>query len=584
MRPSTTTLKPPGIYMGVAEPAISPLEIADIRTAGFVGLTERGPIDAPEYITSWDEFVEIFGNEPSHYLTHAVEGYFRNGGVACWIVRIAHAARGGAEPTPEHASCAELVIVDDWKKPTLRVFAQTEGEWGNNIYVRFEHAASAQTLLTRDLDVGAGEAQVSSVRGFEVGQLVRIFDRENEDFVVLSEVGEKRVAWTSATPVNRRYRAASPTRLEVIEFTLHAALRERREVFSGLQLSPASRRYAPKVVAAESRLVRLDDIATKSPPPHNLPRPAPAERLAAGRDGLEALTPEDFIGFDHGPAERAGIMSLVEIDDAVTLLAPDAMVFLDRNPGPSGELKAQRVQDAMIDLCENLKDRFAILDCPRTRDIELVKRWRRRTDSSYCAYYWPWLKVPIGEQDDLIVPPSGAVAGAYARRDTEMGAHHPPANIGLEGVLDVSLRVTEDHLGDLNHEAVNVIRNLRGIRPWGVRTSSSDPDWRYINVRRLFIMLRRAIEAGTTWVPFEPNTPNTWETVEDLVRAFLGELYGLGMFAGGKPEDSFYVRCDEETNPDEVVNQGMMVCEIGIAPAIPAEFIVIRVVENMEQS
>ena len=583
MRPSTTALKPPGIYMGVAEPAISPLEIADIRTAGFVGMTERGPIDTPEYVTSWDEFVEIYGAAPEHYLTHAIEGYFRNGGVACWVVRVAHAARGGAEPTTEHASRAELTVLDDWKKPTLRVVAQSEGQWGNNIYVRFEHQASAQTLLTRDLDVGAGEAQVSSIRGFEVGQLVRVFDRENEDFVVLSEVGERRVAWTSATPVNRRYRAASPTRLEVIEFSLHAHLRERREVFSGLQLSPTSRRYAPKVIAAESRLIRLIDLEARSPVPHNLPRPGPAERLSAGRDGVEAITPEDFIGHDHGPAERAGVMSLAAIDDVSTLLAPDAMVFLDRNPGPAGELKAQRVQDALIDLCENLKDRFAILDCPRTRDVDQVQRWRRRTDSSYCAYYWPWLKIPVGDEDERVVPPSGAIAGIYARRDSEDGVHHPPANLGLEGVLDVSLRVTEDHLGALNAEGVNVIRNLRGIRPWGARTAASDPDWRYINVRRLFIMLRRALEAGTAWVPFEHNSPNTWEKVEDLVRAFLGTLHGMGMFAGGKPEEAFFVKCDEETNPPEVVDRGMLVCEIGVAPAIPAEFIVIRVVENMEQ-
>lgn len=583
MRPSTTALKPPGIYMGVAEPAISPLEIADIRTAGFVGLTERGPIDVPTYVTSWDEFTTIYGAAPQRYLTHAVEGYFRNGGVACWIVRVAHAVRGDEAITPDHAHCAELTIVDDWKKPTLRVRANSEGAWGNNIYVRCEHTASAQTLLTRDLDVGTGEAQVSSIRGFEVGQLVRIFDRENEDFVVLSEVNERRVAWTSATPVNRRYRAASPTRLEVIEFSIHANLRERREVFSGLQLSPTSRRYAPKVIAAESRLIQLEDLTTKSPPPHNLPRPAPAERLENGRDGIEAITPEDFVGYDHGPAERAGIMSLVEVDDAALLLAPDAMLFLDRNPGPAGELKAQRVQDAMVDLCENLRDRFTILDCPRTRDVEQVKRWRRRTDSSYCAYYWPWLKVPVGDEDELLIPPSGAIAGLFSRRDTEDGVHHAPANLALDGVLDVSLRVTEDHLGSLNAEGVNIIRNLRGIRPWGVRTASSDPDWRYINVRRLFIMLRRALETGTVWVPFEPNDSNTWEKVEDLVRAFLGSLFGMGMFAGGKPEDAFYVKCDEETNPAEVVNRGMLICEIGVAPAIPSEFIVIRVVENMEQ-
>lgn len=580
MRPSA--IKPPGIYMGMAEPAISPLQIVDIRTAGFVGLAQRGPIDEPTHVTALEDFTEIFGDDRSHYLTHAVESYFRNGGVSCWVVRVAHVPRAGETRGIDHASCAEMMIGDDWKKPTMRVFALTEGKWGNDIWVRVEHSAGASALLTRDLDVGAGEAQTNSVRGFAAGQLVRLFDRENEDFVVLTDVGERSISWSSATPVNRRYRAASPTKVEVIEFTIHASLRERREIFSGLQLDPLSKRYAPKVVAAESRLIRIENLETKSPPPHNLPRPEPKARLAGGRDGLEKLTPEDFVGYNHGPAERAGLMSLVPVEDAVTLLAPDAMVFLDRQPGPAGELKSQRVQHAIVNLCENLKDRFAVLDCPQTRDIEQVKRWRRQIDSSFAAYYWPWLRVPIDDEDSMLVPPSGAMAGILARRDTEAGVHHAPANLSIEGAIDVSLRVTEDHLGALNAEGVNIIRRLRGIRPWGVRTASSDPDWRYVNVRRLFIMLRRALESGMSWVPFEPNDHNTWETLEDMVRSFLEQLQGMGMFAGGKPEESFYVKCDEETNPPDAVDNGQLICEVGVAPAIPAEFIVIRVVENME--
>ena len=581
-------LKPPGIYMGMAEPVISPLEVADIRTAGFVGLAKKGPLDEPQYLTSWDEFVDIYGVERTHYLTNAVEGFFRNGGRACWVVRVAHRAQpdsnGVVTVTPDHAFSAEFVANDDWKKPTLRVAASSEGRWGNDIWVRFEHTVGASALLTLDLEVGSGEAQLSATRGFEVGQLVRVFDRDNEDFVVVSEVGRRSIQWSTSTPVNRRYRASSPTKLEVIDFTLHAALRERRETFSGLQLDPNSPRFAARVVNSESRLVTLELISSSTPVPHNMPRPKPAIRLAGGHDGLDALTPEDFIGHNLGPADRTGLNALLAVEDAATLAIPDAMIFLDRRPGPEGELRSQRVQHAIVDFCENLKDRFAVLDCPRTRDIEQVRRWRRAVDSSYCAYYWPWLEVFRGtEEETMMVPPSGHIAGLLARRDTESGVHHAPANLSIEGVVDVSLRVTEDHLGTLNHEGVNVIRRLRGIRPWGVRTASSDPDWRFINVRRLFIMLRRAIEAGTTWVPFEPNTANTWESLEDKINAFLGTLHGMGMFAGGKPEESFFVKCDDETNPPESVDAGRLVCEIGVAPAIPAEFIMVRVVENMEQ-
>src|SRR5258706_1697779 len=136
----------------------------------------------------------------------------------------------------------------------------------------------------------------------------------------------------------------------------------------------------------------------------------------------------------------------------------------------------------MISICENQKDRFAILDIPQTKDIEWVRRWRRRTDSSYCAYYWPWLDVQSVGDQRRIVPPSGYLAGCYARSDRE-GVHQAPANLEIEGANDVSLRVTEDHIGLLNSEAVNTFRLQRGVRPWGARTASSDPNWRYVPIR-----------------------------------------------------------------------------------------------------
>src|SRR5262249_13985125 len=160
----------------------------------------------------------------------------------------------------------------------------------------------------------------------------------------------------------------------------------------------------------------------------------------------------------------------------------------DREPGPAGELKAQRVQDQMISVCENQKDRFAILDIPQSKDIEWVRKWRRRTDSSFCAYYWPWLRT-IGLYDNAhVLAPSGFLAGCCARQD-QNGVQHAPANLEIVGAEDVSLRVTEDHVGILNSDCVNTFRLQRGVRPWGARTASSDPEWRYISVRRLFIML-----------------------------------------------------------------------------------------------
>ena len=581
---SSAEIRPPGVYPIRAEPLRSPLRVAETSITGFVGMTQKGPVDQPQPISNWDEFVEVYGYETSHYTADSVQAFFRNGGSKCYVVRVAHRLRNGGKLTVEHAAVAEHVVADEWNKPTVRVAARNEGRWGNRIWVNFVHSIGARALLTRDLEIGKGEAHVNTTRGFEVGALVRIYDRENVDFVVITEVGERVIRWGTETPVICEHRASAPTQLEVVEFELHVALGDRRESFQRLQMHPASRQYAPRVVSERSRLVHLENLHSSSPVSHSVPQEVSMVRLVGGRDGVDAITPEDFIGHDNGPADRAGLMALVEVDEVGLLCCPDAMTFLERNPGPAGERQSIRVQDAMIDLAENLKDRFVVLDCPKTRDIEAVKRWRNRTDSSFCAYYWPWIEMADhsgGSPREL--PPSGILAGVYAQRDAELGVHQAPANVSIAGATDLSVRVTEDHLGMLNAEGVNSFRRARGIRPWGARTASQDPDWRYISVRRLFIMLRRSVESGMSWVPFEPNNDDTWSKLQSLVNVFLGELFQQGMFAGGNPDDAFFVKCDKEVNPPEAVEQGQLACEIGVAPAAPAEFIMIQVVQRIGQ-
>jgi len=582
MRPSADP-RAPGIYQQFDTVAPPPLSIANTRIAGVVGTTQKGPMNEPTRITSWDEFTEIYGYTADSYTSDSMFGFFRNGGTDCWMVRVAHTAPVGELPGMEHAACAEHVQVDDWSKPSLKIRALDEGTWGNTIWFRCIHSAGAQALLTRDLDIGSGEAHVNTTRGFEVGAAVRIYDRENSDFVVITEVTDKLVKWSTETPVNRRHRAAAPTYLETLTFELHVAMKDRREVFKNLQMHPSSRNYAPRVVSQRSRLVRVEDLFTKSPVPHNMPEAMPLTRLAGGRDGLDAITPEDFIGHDFGPGERTGVLALSATEEVSLLLAPDAMRFYEREPGPAGELKAQRVQDQMISICELQKDRFTILDIPQSKDIEWVCRWRRRTDSSFCAYYWPWLKTIAPDDKTRVVPPSGYLAGAYARQDIDNGVHCAPANLALTGAEDVSLRVTEDHIGQLNGEAVNTFRLQRGVRPWGARTASSDPQWRYVPVRRLFIMLRRSLEAGFAWVAFEPNTEQTWDLVMGRNKSFLSDLYQRGMLVGGNPEQAFYVKCDAETNPPEQVDSGMLICDIGVAPVSPAEFIMISLTQTMTE-
>lgn len=583
MRPSADP-RAPGIYQSFDQVVPPPMSIANTRITGFVGITQKGPMNEATRLGNWDEFVEIFGVPiPESYTAHSVYGFFKNGGSDCWVVRVAHNPPKGELAGHDHAACAEHVQSDDWDKPALKIRALDEGSWGNAIWFKCVHAPGAQALLTRDLDIGSGEAHVNATRGFEVGSLVKIFDRENSDYVVITEVGDKLIKWSSETPVNRRHRAAAPTHLEVLTFEIHVAMRDRREVFKGLQMHPLSRNYAPRVVSQRSRLVRLEDLATRSPVPHNVPEALPMTRLTGGRDGIAAVTPEDFIGNDFGPGERTGLLSLAANEEIALLAMPDAMGFYEREPGPAGELKAQRLQDQLISICENQKDRFAILDIPQTKDVEWVRRWRRRTDSSFCAYYWPWLRVVGADDKERVVPPSGFLAGVYARRDLE-GVHHAPANLEIDGAVDVALRVTEDHIGLLNAESVNTFRLQRGVRPWGARTASSEPQWRFIPIRRVFIMLRRSLEAGFAWITFEPNTSQTWDVIKGRVTAFLSELHVKGMLLGGNADEAFFVKCDAENNPPEQVDSGLLICDIGVAPVSPAEFIMISLVQTMSES
>jgi phage tail sheath protein FI len=219
-------------------------------------------------------------------------------------------------------------------------------------------------------------------------------------------------------------------------------------------------------------------------------------------------------------------------------------------------------------------------------NAQQIRDWRNDVamyDSAFAAMYYPWIKVenPIGNNGDreVLIPPSGHVAGLWARVDESRGVWKAPANEVLQGVLDVECNTTQAEQGLLNPLGINCIRPFgsRGIRVWGGRTLSSDPEWRYLNVRRLFNMVEASIMDGTQWVVFEPNDHNTWSAVTRNLTAFLTDLWRQGALFGATREEAFFVRCDETTNPPEARDQGRLTCEVGIAPVKPAEFVVFRV-------
>ena len=272
-----------------------------------------------------------------------------------------------------------------------------------------------------------------------------------------------------------------------------------------------------------------------------------------------------YMGEDNGPGTRTGLKAFEEVEEIAILAAPG-----QTDPA---------IQDMVLSHCENMKYRFAVLDSPEVIEKGGVDKLPKPRDSKYGAYYFPWLEVYDPEKGNIMVPPSGHVVGVYARVDGERGVHKAPANEIVRGALGLRYTITKGEQDILNPKGINCIREFkgRGIRIWGARTISSDPEWRYINVRRLFNMVEHSIEKGTQWVVFEPNDERLWKKVVRNIKAFLSRIYMSGALFGKSPDQAFYVKCDDETNPPEVIDAGQLICEIGLCPVKPAEFVIFRI-------
>ena len=266
------------------------------------------------------------------------------------------------------------------------------------------------------------------------------------------------------------------------------------------------------------------------------------------------------------------------VQDALSQFAAIDEIALVAVPGAQDSA----IQGAVIDHCETTGDRFAILDgqhTPSALTSAAIKGGTR--DSNYAALYYPWVTVfdPVSNAN-LAVPPSGHLAGIYARVDTERGVHKAPANVVIRGAVDVERRLSKADQDGLNPDGINVIRPFDGsMTVWGARTLGGDKngEWKYVNVRRLFLFLRESIDKGTNWIVFEPNAPGLWAQITRNVTAFLTNVWHSGALFGTTPQQAFYVKCDETTNPPEVRDAGMVVTEIGVAVVKPAEFVIFRI-------
>jgi hypothetical protein len=296
------------------------------------------------------------------------------------------------------------------------------------------------------------------------------------------------------------------------------------------------------------------------------PKPAVADEIK------QKVTVDFFRG---NAADRTGLAGLEAVEDVTIVACPDIVAAYQWGACSEDDVKA--VQTFMLNHCELMKDRFAVLDAPAGMSVQDMIGWRKERmnfDSKYGGLYYPWVKV-----DGKLVPPSGHVAGVYARVDGERGVFKAPANEIVRGVIGLEKNVSRNEQDHLNPIGVNCIRSFpgQGIRIWGARTLSSDALWRYINVRRLFCNVEESILQGTSWIVFEPNDQFLWSAIRRDISAYLNVVWRSGALFGKTAAEAFYVKCDEETNPKELRDLGYCIIEVGIAPVKPAEFVVFRV-------
>jgi Bacteriophage tail sheath protein len=504
----------PGVYIEEVNSGPRPIEGVGTAMAAFVGFAPAGPVNKATLVTNWSQYVDTFGvaqnggRKTPHmkgaYLSHAVYGYFLNGGGRCYVTRV---GSDGAKTT----------------KPAALPLAS-----------RASRAITSFTLQTKDDDSTPIDIEVAAPTGdappegsFTIKLRRGSTEEKFENVTVAKGKGVKNVVET---------------------------LTQQSQLVTAVESMAAG--------SVADRTPELGSFVLSVPEASAMP--------------TKTMKPTDLAG---DVSARTGIEGLEVKEDVTMVCCPDLMSALEYKLIDAEGVKS--VQTKMIAHCERAGDRMAILDPPPGLSAQQVKQWRERDtnyDSKFATLYYPWSNVPGPDGEPMLVPPCGHMAGVFARSDNERGVHKAPANEVVRGVLSAATEITKGEQDVLNPIGVNCIRSFTGggIRVWGARTLSSDPAWRYINVRRLFNYVEKSIERGTQWVVFEPNDSDLWARVRRDVGAFMTGVWRSGALFGLTAEQAFFVKCDEELNPPDVRDRGQLVIEIGMAPVKPAEFVIFR--------
>ena len=573
----------PGVYVEEFESGGKPMEGVGTSTAGFIGLAERGPTQGiPQLITNFADFKRNYGgylseNEFGEYrfLAYAVEHFFINGGSRCFVSRVA----------PQDAKCS-TGYAPNKEGAIVNFAAKNPGIWGDDIRVVVTPANKAKTQILEVVDTADGKKYlVKNGAGFNPGDVVVYFGQEetvynrvvkNQDnFITFEKEFEQDVVDKNLLPIKV---------ISTCEFTLEVKYNDQVELYENVSFNISAANYIEKKVA-KSDLITAQYVGKESEEPRAPFKSfigAEEEEAAVvtvsftgGSNGSVAnISAADFIGTDNGAGKRTGIQSFLD-NDVVSIMAIPGVT--DPN-----------VQLMLVAHCENLASRFAVLDVPRdSKKVADVIAHRDIFDSNYAAMYHPWLTIfdPL-DKKNIAIPPSGSMLGIYARSDNTKGVHKAPANEVVRACVGLDCQFNKGEQDILNPKGVNLIRSFpgQGIRVWGARTVTSNASWKYINVRRLFIFIEESIKANTNWAVFEPNDEVLWVRVQRTISVFLTGLWRNGSLAGSSPEEAFFVNIGRNTMSQDDIDNGRLICVIGVAPVKPAEFVIFRISQKTSES
>lgn len=549
----------PGVYVQEVSSGVRPIEGVSTSTAAFIGVADKGPIPGtklpngrmaqPEMVTSLTDYFRRFGSfRKDSFLTYAVRAFYENGGRRVYIVRV-------APQKPDPADAQKKVLAATIAAGTLdqlKVSAANHGDWGNNIWVDAGAASNPDPAAPDKcfkLLVYYGKTPDDAVRN-----LVESFDN--------LDIRSDRPAYVK-TIVN--------SRSEYIAITNDAT---------------------PPISAKPTTKLKMDKGKVTTPP----------NRLAGGKDTDTGAT-VDYVGEaakDDSGATGTGLHALDKVTDVNLIAIPG------RGDQPTVK--------AAMEYCKfqrPLQDCFFIGDVGKIDNVELARAIESKTDDvntireardfsavrnsagDFGAVYFPWIRAadPIGFGTNplILLPPSGFLAGIYARVDNSRGVFKAPAGTldsGVAGAVALSTPVSDTEQDQLNPRSINVVRIAPaggGIVVWGTRTIGNDTEWRYIPVRRMAIFLRVSIYYGIQWAVFEGNDEPLWAALRLNIRAFMLTQFRAGAFQGAKPDDAFFVKCDSTTTTQQDIDNGVVNILVGFAPLKPAEFVVLKLSQKVNK-